>query len=1404
MAKRLSRIIVGGEIEDNQAASVEGAQFGSNHPAFLDLLISFDNSDWQFDPGFFLRLYGPRLELDPNAAPHELRQLYVTHVSAHGLSPNGRFNEQAYLSENPDIQEAVTAGQFACGFHHWLWGGRHEQRTGWDQPIPDTSLAPEAPARKRKVRLVSAQPLSAFPYGGRLSEISVEEARRVLLETGLVNKDKYLSWYPDLKDVDYIEHYITWGFKEGRLIHEFFDEKYYRKQSQELAQLRYPAILHYLFLGAKSGLNPHILLDTAKYVAEHGLDLDRTNPLIHYSLASNKRALVQPPLFDYQYYVGKHPEAEEFPGGALMHFLTAGVYTGFRPSASFNTLYYYATHLNGDFTQNAYIHYLKVGRSSNLLTDQPKEEPTIAKEIARFSNPGPAFEELDASIAKGQRKRARLIAFYLPQFHAFPENDEWWGKGFTEWRNLPKALPRFAGHYQPRIPRDLGYYNLDDPAVMRRQVQMAIDMGLWAFCFYFYWFNRHRLMEKPLEAFLDDKTLDMPFMILWANENWTRRWDGADQEILIKQDQLPEDDEALVDCLQSYFSDARYVRISGRPLFVIYRADIIKDSKVTLDRWRALFKARHDEEPLFFLAQTFLAEDPDQYGFDGAIEFPPHKMGNYLNDVYREMKILDWDFEGSVLRYSDAIRVSLDEPPPTYPLAKTVFPSWDNSSRRKTGSIIFGGANPRLFGEWLDGAINYAQRNPVLGENIVFINAWNEWCESAYLEPDIYNGGAVLNKIAEVISAPTPKYRDAKYKILLVGHDAFPAGAQRNLLALARVLQNRFGIEVQVILLGVGNLLQDYASSVPTLVSSQQQIDERLFELRTKGFSVAITNTVVSGKVMTNLKAHGFAVTALIHELPDIIAEYHLEKEATQIAKLADHVVFASTIVQDAFETNFGSCENTPLILPQGVYNVFDTDLTARENTRRALGIDPSARVVINVGHGDFRKGIDLFLQTAILSFNRGSDTQFIWVGSLHPNIGVQIRRDMARSGITNLHLVGETSDISAYMNAADAFLLTSREDPFPSVLLEAMQIGLPIVAYDDNGGYIDLLRSDRRLGQLINQGDLEASLSAIDELVEQTRLKKSLVDYRKTVVRRRFDFVEYAFTLVKTLNPELQKISVVVPNYNYENYIAARLDSIFKQSYPVYEIIVLDDASTDESLAEINATSERHRREIKVVEADQNSGNVFAQWQKGAHLASGELLWIAEADDLSEPPFLHEMARLHADNQNCIFSFSDSQSIDSCGYKVYESYIDYAESIVPGLLTEDRIFLGKQFAKEGLSIANLVLNVSSVVWNKDAMVAAFGEIADSDLDFKLAGDWRIYLVASTQSGKICYCSKALNIHRRHRRSVTRQIDIESHVKEIEDMHKLALKAVGNKPDLRKAQAAYLAQTRRWLAEGSE
>ena len=351
----------------------------------------------------------------------------------------------------------------------------------------------------------------------------------------------------------------------------------------------------------------------------------------------------------------------------------------------------------------------------------------------------------------------RLIAFYLPQFHPIPENDRWWGEGFTEWTNVRAATPQYAGHYQPRVPIDLGYYDLRDLEVQRRQVEIARRYGIGGFCFYFYWFGGRRLLETPLLNYLGDPSIDFPFCLCWANENWTRRWDGRQQDLLIGQEHSPEDDLKFIEYVSRYFRDSRYIHIDGRPLLLVYRPALLPDAAVTVERWRDWCRENGASEPYVAMVQSFQSLDPRPYGMDAAVEFPWHT--GMPADITVHVVPAKSKFRGYVFDWEDYAERSADQPDQPWMQMRGVMPGWDNTPRRKSLAHLFQGHSPALYGRWLKSAMRWTlarHRSP--DERLLFINAWNEWGEGAYLEPDQRFGFAFLqatrNAVEEVAAHP--------------------------------------------------------------------------------------------------------------------------------------------------------------------------------------------------------------------------------------------------------------------------------------------------------------------------------------------------------------------------------------------------------------------------------------------------------------------------------------------------------------------------------------------------------------------------------------------------------------------------------------------------------------------------
>lgn len=330
--------------------------------------------------------------------------------------------------------------------------------------------------------------------------------------------------------------------------------------------------------------------------------------------------------------------------------------------------------------------------------------------------------------------RVRAIAFHLSQFHPIPENDRWWGAGFTEWTNVTRARPNFDGHYQPHLPADMGFYDLRVPEVREQQAALARAHGIHAFCYYYYWFAGKRLLERPVEEMRASGRPDFPYCFCWANENWTRRWDGADREVLIAQNPSRADDERLVRDLLPHFRDPRYLRVDGRPLFMVYRVGVLPDVRASAAIWRDVARREGIGELYLCAARTYDTGDPEQYGFDAVVEFPPH--GVRTPSINAQFDLANPDFEGQIVDYRQFVLDALARPEPSYRVHRTVMPGWDNTARRPNHSLTFVNATPEIYELWLRELVARAAEQREGDSRLVFVNAWNEWAEAAHLEPD--------------------------------------------------------------------------------------------------------------------------------------------------------------------------------------------------------------------------------------------------------------------------------------------------------------------------------------------------------------------------------------------------------------------------------------------------------------------------------------------------------------------------------------------------------------------------------------------------------------------------------------------------------------------------------------------
>ncbi|MCX7105564.1 MAG: glycoside hydrolase family 99-like domain-containing protein [Methylococcales bacterium] len=361
-----------------------------------------------------------------------------------------------------------------------------------------------------------------------------------------------------------------------------------------------------------------------------------------------------------------------------------------------------------------------------------------------------------------EQRQVRAIAFYLPQYHPIPENDEWWGKGFTEWTNVTKAKPVFPGHYQPHLPADHGFYDLRLPEVREQQAVLAKEYGIHGFCYYHYWFNGRRILERPFNEVLASGKPDFPFCLCWANENWTRTWSGGTEDVLLNQNYSHEDDLEHIRSLIPAFRDERYIRIDGKPLFLVYRTELLPNPARTAAIWREEAIKQGIGDLYLVRVESFINNiAPQTIGFDAAVEFAPDwdymrlKLFNF--DILRKLakiglfsKVLT---DNQIIDYDTLASCMMRKAKPGYIRFQGVTPSWDNSARRKKANIIIN-STPDKYEEWLAYTIHKASICVTSSPKLVFLNAWNEWAEGNHLEPDQKWGHAYLQATLNAITYP--------------------------------------------------------------------------------------------------------------------------------------------------------------------------------------------------------------------------------------------------------------------------------------------------------------------------------------------------------------------------------------------------------------------------------------------------------------------------------------------------------------------------------------------------------------------------------------------------------------------------------------------------------------------------
>lgn len=348
----------------------------------------------------------------------------------------------------------------------------------------------------------------------------------------------------------------------------------------------------------------------------------------------------------------------------------------------------------------------------------------------------------------------KLIAYYLTQFHPTLENDQWWGKGVTEWNNVARAVPQYIGHYQPRLPGELGFYDLRLKENILRQIELAKMYGIYAFCFYYYWFDGKRLLEKPLNIFVDSVDIDFPYCLCWANESWTKAFFGSSREVIMKQNESVESYQNFIHDAIYYLKKSNYICINGKKVLLVYRPQDVPNCKNVLEYWRDYCRKEGVGE-LYLVAcwKTNCQIDYIGMGYDAAAEFQPGAIEDYCSKINDEKDFINENYYGAIYSYKTVVESKIYEKNfMKKKLYNSITPMWDNTPRRNNkGSMIFDGATPKLYKRWMKAIIKHNHHRKDLDDNIIFINAWNEWGEGAYLEPDRRYGYAYLQATKDAI-----------------------------------------------------------------------------------------------------------------------------------------------------------------------------------------------------------------------------------------------------------------------------------------------------------------------------------------------------------------------------------------------------------------------------------------------------------------------------------------------------------------------------------------------------------------------------------------------------------------------------------------------------------------------------
>jgi glycosyltransferase involved in cell wall biosynthesis/GT2 family glycosyltransferase len=838
-------------------------------------------------------------------------------------------------------------------------------------------------------------------------------------------------------------------------------------------------------------------------------------------------------------------------------------------------------------------------------------------------------------------RSVKAIAFYLPQFHPIPENDAWWGRGFTEWSNVTRGKPLFRYHNQPRVPADLGYYDLRLEDTQVAQAELAREYGIHGFCYYYYWFNGRKLLNQPIENMLRSSRIDAGFCICWANENWSRNWDGQNRHVLMRQEYSVEGNVALIHEIIPMMKDPRWIRHRGRPVMIVYRISIIPDWPETARRWReACRKAGLGE--IHLCAVRFGLETlqgrPEDHGLDAYVLFPPHEAAR--EDLRGEVLDLHRDFRGEIFHYPAVVDGDLSRYEPGYdwPIHRGAMLAWDNTARRLTDARVFHGATPYGFRRWMKGLLEQEGRHAPHGESLVFINAWNEWAEGTYLEPDQRWGRANLAAFRSAVAA-TP------------GATAVtpPRGVAAAPKLAARLREAGDPVDAEGN--GPGHPVwrpgrRAHAPDRPTVMLCAHIAGHHLFGAERSLLDLATAFVEVGANLIVTLPSGGnvryleeidrLCVGAYVFAYPQWMQDRPPQGWLTTtfadiIARHRVDAVHVNTIVL------LEPAEAARRMGVPAVVHVREL-ISLDEPLRRAIGLETGDIVARVLARADwlmcnsrctrtlFSKGErTLYAPNAVqlgLSENKfGSTIKFGIVSSNIPKKGVAdfvevARRAAERAPRARFVVVGPENDLTAawaeevrrgerpdnlrflgYRDTPRAAMvelnvllnLSLFGESFGRTVAEAMACGRPVIAYDW-GALPELVRHGET-GLLTPFRDIEAVVKAVETFCGHDELITRMGREAQAVVTR--DFAQAALNRAMVDGyrriigdarpkgaaapaPTIPRTTVVIAAYNAPEALRACLASVLKHTdMAANRVLVIDDASPDPAVGAVLAAFE-------------------------------------------------------------------------------------------------------------------------------------------------------------------------------------------------------------------------------------